>query len=60
MPDVTAYKRVYEEFAGEISRFLGMEVNDILVAAGYHAPGEVKNDLELLAKARETGLNLLK
>jgi multimeric flavodoxin WrbA len=60
MPDLAAYKSVYEEFAGEISRFMGMEVKDILVAAGYHAPGEVKNDSELLAKARDTGFNLLK
>lgn len=60
MPDPAAYKAVYEEFGGELSRFMGMDVKDILVAAGYHAPGEVKNNLELMTKAKNTGLNLLK
>lgn len=58
--DSAAYKGVYEEFGGEISRFLGMDVKNTLVAAGYHAPGEVKNNTELMAKAKDAGLNLLK
>lgn len=60
VPDPAAYKGVYEEFGGEISRFMGMDVKDILVSAGYQAPGEVKNNAELMAKAKDTGLNLLK
>jgi len=60
MPDPAAYKGVYGEFGGEISRFLGMDVKDTLVAAGYHSPGEVKGNAELMEKAKNTGLNLLK
>ncbi len=60
VPDPAAYKGVYEEFAGEISNFLGMDVKDTLVAAGYQAPGEVKNNAEFMNKAKNAGLNLLK
>jgi multimeric flavodoxin WrbA len=60
MPDPVAYKGVYEEFGGQISRFMGMAVKDTLVAAGYHTPGEVKNDAELMKKAKNAGLNLFK
>jgi len=35
-----AFKGVYEEFGGQISNFMLMEVKDTLVAVGYHAPGE--------------------
>jgi multimeric flavodoxin WrbA len=60
MPEPEAYSKVYEEFGGEISRFMGMEVKDTLVAAGYHSPGEVRNDLNLMTKAKNAGFNLLK
>ena len=60
VPDPAFYKGVYEEFGGEISHFLGMDVKDILVAAGYQAPGEVKSDAEIMARAKSAGLNLLK
>jgi multimeric flavodoxin WrbA len=60
VPDPAEYKGVYEEFGGEISRFMGMEVKGTLVSAGYQAPGEVKNNTELMAKAKDTGLNLFK
>ncbi len=59
-PDPTAYTRVFEEFGGEISRFMGMEVKDTLIAAGCAAPGDVKGNAELMEKAKNTGLNLFK
>ena len=39
---------------------MGMDVKDTLVAAGYHTPGEVKNDAELMRKAKAAGLKLFK
>ena len=48
------------EFAGQISNFMGMEVKDTIVGIGYHAPGEVMGDAELMGKAKNTGLNLFK
>lgn len=60
MPDPTAYKGVFGEFEGQISQFAGMDVKDTLVVAGYHAPGEVKDNAELMLKAKNTGLNLFK
>jgi multimeric flavodoxin WrbA len=60
MPDPTGFKGVSEEFAGQISRFAGMDVKDTLVAAGYMAAGEVKDNAEFMLKAKNTGLNLLK
>jgi multimeric flavodoxin WrbA len=60
MPDPTAFKGVYGEFEGQISQFAGMDVKDTLVAAGYHVPGEVRDNAELMLKAKNTGLNLFK
>ncbi|WP_269848684.1 hypothetical protein [Methanosarcina horonobensis] len=59
-PEATAFKGVYEEFAGQISNFMHMDVKDTIVGVGYHAPGEVKSDSELMEKAKNTGLNLFK
>lgn len=59
-PEPAAFKGVYEEFGGQISSFMQMEVKDILVGVGYHAPGEVRNNIELMEKAKDTGLNLFK
>lgn len=59
-PDPEAFKGVYEEFKGQISSFMRMDVKDTLVAVGYHAPGEVKNNIELMEKAKNTGINLFK
>jgi len=59
-PDAAAFKGVFEEFAGQISNFMGMEVKDTIVGVGYHAPGEVKGDSGLMEKAKNTGLNLFK
>ncbi|MDD2340152.1 MAG: flavodoxin family protein [Methanosarcina sp.] len=60
MPDPAAYTAVYDEFGGEISRFMGMDIRDTLVAAGYHAPGEVKDNAQLMEKAKNTDLKLFK
>ena len=59
-PDPAAFKGVYEEFKGQISSFMRMDVKDTIVGVGYHAPGEVKGDSELMEKAKNTGLNLFK
>ena len=59
-PDPAAFKGVYEEFRGQISSFMRMDVKDTIVGVGYHAPGEVKDDSELMEKAKNTGLNLFK
>ncbi|MDR7667240.1 flavodoxin family protein [Methanosarcina sp. Z-7115] len=59
-PEPMAFKGVYEEFGGQISNFMRMEVKDTLVAVGYHAPGEVKANTELMEKAKNTGMNLFK
>lgn len=60
MPDPAAFAKVYEEFGGEISHFMGMEVKETLIAAGCAAPGDVKANVELMKKAKNAGRNLLK
>jgi multimeric flavodoxin WrbA len=60
MPDPAGFKGVYEEFGSQISQFAGMDVKDILIAAGYNAPGEVRDNIDLMLKAKNTGLNLFK
>ncbi len=59
-PDPAAFKGVYEEFKGQISNFMRMDVKDTLVGIGYHSPGEIKDNTELMEKAKNTGFNLLK
>ena len=59
-PDAEAFKGVYEELKGQISNFMRMDVKDTIVGIGYHAPGEVKEDTELMEKAKNTGINLFK
>jgi multimeric flavodoxin WrbA len=59
-PDAAAFKGVYEEFGGQISNFMRMDVKDTIVGVGYHAPGEVKEDSELMERAKNAGLNLFK
>lgn len=54
------FKNVYEEFAGQISGVMHAEVKDILVGVGYRLPGEVKDNIELMEKAKNAGLNLFK
>jgi len=58
--DPAAFKGVYEEFKGQVSGVMQAEVKDTIVGVGYHAPGEVKDNIELMEKARNTGFNLLK
>jgi multimeric flavodoxin WrbA len=59
-PDPEAFKGVYEEFKGQVSGFMKAEVKDVLVGVGYNIPGEVKNNIELMEKAKNAGLNLFK
>lgn len=59
-PEPAAFKGVYEEFGGQISSFMQMEVKDILIGVGYHVPGEVKGNSELMEKAKNAGFNLFK
>ncbi|HIH75008.1 MAG TPA: flavodoxin family protein [Methanosarcina sp.] len=57
-PDAAAFKGVFAEFGGQISNFMCMDVKDTIVGVGYHAPGEVKGDSELMERAKNTGINL--
>lgn len=59
-PDAAAFKGVYDEFGGQISNFMRMDVKDTIVGIGYHAPGEVKEDSVIMDKAKNAGLNLFK
>ncbi len=59
-PDAAAFKGVYDEFGGQISNFMRMDVKDTIVGIGYNAPGEVKGDSELMERAKNAGLNLFK
>jgi multimeric flavodoxin WrbA len=59
-PDPAAFKGVYEEFREQISSFMRMDVKDTIVGIGYNAPGEVKDNIKLMEKAKNTGFNLFK
>jgi multimeric flavodoxin WrbA len=59
-PDAAAFKGVYDEFRDQISSFMRMDVKDTIIGIGYHAPGEVKDNIELMEKAKNTGFNLFK
>lgn len=59
-PDAAAFKGVYEEFGRQVSGFMCMDLKDTIIGVGYHAPGEVKNEPELMEKAKNAGHNLLK
>ena len=59
-PDAAAFKGVYDEFGGQISSFMRMDVKDTIVGIGYHTPGEAKEDSVIMEKAKNTGINLLK
>lgn len=59
-PDPEYFKGVYEEFKGQISNFMRMDVKDTIIGIGYHVPGEVTADSELMERAKNTGFNLFK
>ncbi|MBC7086836.1 MAG: flavodoxin family protein [Methanomethylovorans sp.] len=57
-PDPNIYKAVYDEFSGNIKNFMGIETVDTIIAAGYTEPGSVKNNTELITRAKTAGLKL--
>ena len=57
-PAEISFAKVYEEFGGILQQFFGMEVTDTLIDFGHHAPGEAKNDAELMEKAKNAGISL--
>jgi multimeric flavodoxin WrbA len=59
-PDAAAFKGAYDEFRDQISSFMRMDVKDTIIGIGYHVPGEVKDNIELMEKAKNTGFNLFK
>ena len=58
-PDAEASKEFMRNSKDRF-RTLCMDVKDTIVGIGYHAPGEVKEDTELMEKAKNTGINLFK
>ena len=56
--DVVSFSGVYEEFAGLMQQFFGMDVKDIIIDAGHHAPGEAKNDAAVMEQAKNAGISL--
>ncbi len=59
-PDANAFTKVYDEFSGILQQFFGMDVKDIIVDVGHHAPGEAKNDAEMMDRAKSVGASLIK
>lgn len=59
-PDAAAFSKVYEEFSSILQQFMGMDVKDTIVDIGHHAPGEAKNNVELMDQAKNTGISLFK
>jgi multimeric flavodoxin WrbA len=57
-PDAAAFTKVYAEFSNILQQFMGMDVKDIIVDIGHHAPGEAKNNLELMEQAKSAGISL--
>lgn len=57
-PGDTLYAPVYQEFAGNIKNFMGVETIDTIIAAGYSEPGSVKSNAELMSRAKAAGLKL--
>jgi len=57
-PDAGIYAAVFNEFAGTIKNFMGIETIDTIIAAGYSEPGSVKSNAELMDRAQAAGLEL--
>ncbi|WP_406661446.1 flavodoxin family protein [Methanolobus sp. ZRKC3] len=57
-PDAAAFTGVYEEFSNVLKQFMGMDVKDTIVDVGHHAPGEAKENTELMEQAKSAGINL--
>ncbi|WP_406657470.1 flavodoxin family protein [Methanolobus sp. ZRKC2] len=58
-PNVATFIKVYEEFSSVLQKFFEMDVKNIIVDVGHHAPGEAKNNSELMEKARSAGVSLI-
>ncbi len=58
-PQDGAFSGVYEEFSVVLNQFFGMDVKDIIVDAGHHAPGEVIGEVSLMDRAKKAGAGLV-
>ncbi|OPY22149.1 MAG: Iron-sulfur flavoprotein [Methanomethylovorans sp. PtaU1.Bin093] len=58
-PDAGIYAAVFNEFAGNIKNFMGIETIDTIIAAGYSEPGSVKSNAELMGRAKAAGSKLI-
>lgn len=58
-PDAAAFTKVYEEFSSILQQFFGMDVKDIIVDVGHHAPGESAKDAEMMGRAKNIGSSLI-
>lgn len=56
-PETEAFKPVFDQF-GQILQMFGMDVKGTYIDVGHHAPGEVKENAELMDQARTAGARL--
>ncbi|MGM0770499.1 MAG: flavodoxin family protein [Halobacteriota archaeon] len=58
-PEKASYESVSDEFAEVLKTFLGMEIKDGLVVAGFDLPRDLLKDTEFLEEAKQAGLHLM-
>lgn len=58
-PETDAFKGVFDEFT-QVLQMFGMDVKDTLVDVGHHAPGEAKENAELMEQAKTAGVDIFK
>ncbi len=56
-PEPGAFKGVFEEFT-QVLQMFGMDVKGTFVDVGHHAPGEVKENSELMEQAKIAGTQI--
>jgi multimeric flavodoxin WrbA len=56
-PEQEAFKPVFDQFS-QILQMFGMDVKGTFVDVGHHAPGEVKENAELMDQAKTAGNQL--
>lgn len=57
-PEPDAFKGVFDEFT-QVLQMFGMEVKGTFIDVGHHAPGEAKENAELMEQAKIAGTQLL-
>ncbi len=56
-PEPEAFRSVFDEFS-QLLQMFGMDVKGTFVDVGHHAPGEVKDNPDLMAQAKQAGVQL--